>query len=274
MSNSDISVISQELIYDHGFDSDKVKFLDGDLYKITGISKKWIILTNFHGSIELNTTPQFIQGKRTLSWATPFEYSRFLFSTLSDSHNYSALLLDWATKTGINPDEHHYYRDQITFLLIPPQKEMTFLAGFAAPQNNKDERNGGGVQLRFRNIPTGTIAIQAPLQVEKSKTMEGGKESKIYDFEKTYENAMNDLESYIDNLPASSGNVVSIPHTLFAQPLKIYSTIAEDLDIEELEKSEMSYFKKILERFDISRYIADHWNISHIEEISLQNNAA
>lgn len=263
------------------------------MFKVTATTRAWLILTNFHGTAELNITNNYVRGTRTLSWANPYEYVRYLFATLSDAHNYSALLSDWGARSNIEGNkrideenkkideenkhigknllikkdkltEHADYRDQVTFMLIPPQKELTFLIGFAAPQEQRDERAGGGVQLRLKNLPAGVITIQTPLQLKQSHTMDVSKGGKGYDLDQIYETAMQALENYLDS-PAANG--ISIPNSIFTPSKKIYTSSAEVLEKEELEKDDLVYCDYILKQFDVSKYVEDKFQIQNIEEI-------
>lgn len=55
-NQAQITVLNQELTYDFGFDTDSTKFLAGDMFKVTATTRAWLILTNFHGTAELNIT--------------------------------------------------------------------------------------------------------------------------------------------------------------------------------------------------------------------------
>lgn len=265
INKSHVRVLDNELIYSHGFDKDATKFLSGDIIKVTATSKSWTTITNFHGTAELNTENTFTPGARTLSWANPFEYTRYLFTNLSDAHNYSALLLDWGIRPNIKASERHYYRDHATFMIIPPKKEITFLIGFAAPQVERDNRTGGGVQIRLKNLPAQTITVQAKLQLEQSTSMDGSKAVKIFDFEKVYNTAMQDLEDYLDS-PESNG--LTIPQSVFTQEHKVYSTASEFFNTAELTKEEIGYSSDLLKQFDVRRYVKDKFNIISMEEVT------
>ena len=119
--------------------------------------KEPLVLVNVHdGKLELYLGPQesgvFIPGKhRSLSWAVPYENARHLH-TQEDVHHASALPLDWSAGK---------HRSKVTFMVVPEGATIEYKIGSAAPQEGSRDpfRSGGGVQMRLKGVPKGTMLL-------------------------------------------------------------------------------------------------------------------
>ncbi|MBM3468691.1 MAG: hypothetical protein FJX71_04595 [Alphaproteobacteria bacterium] len=154
--------IPEYISYAYNFEADDRNFVEG-LHHIKGKTKRdATVLVNIHSGSPLNISSTYKPGMRTLSWATPYEAAlRQAMSALSHAHDQSALLTSW---TG------NKLRTFVSFVIIPKGIDMEFKIGYASPQASRrddksvtESRPGGGMQMRLKYLPAGTIVLTEPL---------------------------------------------------------------------------------------------------------------
>ncbi len=153
---SSVFFITDPINYSYGYDDDAKNFSADSLQEVKEVfTKEWLIFVNIHGSAPLNVTSIYKQDYRTLSWVTPLKWATNSINSLNAPHEKLALLKEWS---------NHKYRKYITFIFIPPHTSMSFKIGLAAPQAGvKEYRNGYGVQIRLKSLPTKSIVCTLPL---------------------------------------------------------------------------------------------------------------
>lgn len=130
--------------------------------EVTGKTVKPLLLANIHTLMPLNVTCKFDKGCRTLSWANPVAFAQ-TFGKLGSPHDQSALLRTW-TKGEL--------RDNVTFILVPSNKTLSFVIGKAeAQQDASERRDGGGIQLRLSHIPEGSIAMTTSILTPEDQAL-------------------------------------------------------------------------------------------------------
>jgi hypothetical protein len=167
-----ISVLNENIDYTYSFEADRSKF-KGFPFLAETQTTKWTVLVNFHGNMLLNTSNVFDPKKRTLSWAAPYSIASQVYQ-IGKVHSGLALPVDWSRGK---------LRKNITLIFIPPNSNISFLIGYAKEQIGADfldPRSGGGVQMRLKSLPTGTITITLPLFGATSPKSIDGNARKIY----------------------------------------------------------------------------------------------
>ncbi len=158
------------------YDLDDVNFIEDSISSFEGITKDWVVLVNIHSNMPLNLTNRYQPKMRTLSWVTPFWFAKNHFSRLGYAHDKLALPKDWSKSQ---------YRKQISFILVPPQTELSFKYGFAKEQKGYlDERLGTGLQMRLKYLPKGSVVLTGPLLQESQIHL--SKEEKRVDIRKNF----------------------------------------------------------------------------------------
>lgn len=101
-----VSVLNNAIYYDFqgAFGKDRSKYMEG-VQEVSGRTRGWLVLVNFHGPMALNLTNNFDPSKRTLQWANPYEFALDQFHSIEDVHNLSALLLDWSSEKSSEIDD-------------------------------------------------------------------------------------------------------------------------------------------------------------------------
>lgn len=203
-SKIEVKTLPQEINYAYGYENDRVNF-EGNYLEARGETKDWFVLVNVHSKMDLNLTNQFDPNKRTLKWATPYENANHTMYKLGDPHSQSALLRDW---TGGK------FRGEVSFILIPPHKMVEYTIGYAKPQEGGkfNSESGYGLQLRFKNLPEGTIVLDTPLITERQHGK--AKAQKTFSLKKLLSSA---IESYnaqykANPIPESLSDPKSYPY--------------------------------------------------------------
>jgi|GEM_PF-1811423 len=155
-----VNVMPQEINYAYGFEADKANFVPGEFKQTQGITKDWFVLVNVHTDMPLNVTNVFDRDKRTLKWGSPFENARVNFFKIGDPHQQSALVRDWTQGK---------HRRNVSFVFIPPNTQVEYIIGYASPQEGAEFRDqaGGGMQMRLKSLPAGTIVLDSKLVGEQ-----------------------------------------------------------------------------------------------------------
>lgn len=154
-------IIKEQISYSYNYDADDKNFLPGLLSEKGKTIRDYTVFINIHNGSLLNLSSKYVRGTRTLSWATPYEAAlRQAMSAIKHPHEQSALLTAWTNKQ---------LRTYISFVIIPKGTEMEFKIGYASPQRSSEEgyaqefREGGGMQLRLKYLPAGTIVLTESL---------------------------------------------------------------------------------------------------------------
>ncbi len=135
------------------------------------IGNNWFVLFQAHTEQPLNLTNKYDRTMRTIKWGTPYDNAVIAIQNGKSAHDKLALLRSW-------------YMEKVrkfgTFICIPPRSKVRFWSGYAAPMKLsvkepeseatiiKEERPGGGLQVRFYSIPKGAICLTIGMFDEKS----------------------------------------------------------------------------------------------------------
>lgn len=182
-------IMPNEVNYSYNFDADSRNFYPGHMvYKLK--TNSWLVLVNVHGPAELNLSSSYQPGMRTLSWAIPYQLALGLES-INRPHDDLALPTEWSGER---------LRKYVSFMIIPPGKQIIVKAGFATPQTGKllegrltEERPGGGLQFRMKNIPEGTIVLRQNILTTREGMSYGGKGEAKIDLHKAFLNALKEF---------------------------------------------------------------------------------
>lgn len=194
-----VLVMENQVDLTRNYDADDANFMPG-LIAFKGTTKrKYSVFVNIHGGGELQTGA-WIPGKtkRSLTWLVPYEQALIqAMSHTQHAHQQSALLTSWSG---------HTVRNFVSFVIIPQDTLMEFKIGYASPQASKkakEVRPGGGMQIRLKYVPKGTIVLTEQLTAgDQSKTYEKGTGKKG---KQTF-NLPNLLKSAIENYNSTSTN--------------------------------------------------------------------
>ena len=180
LAKDNVSLLKEPIDYSFNFDHDKINFEDG--FQQTKVTvKNWLVLVNFHDDKPLNTSTTYVPRKRTLSWAVPYAIASQIYQ-LERVHSGLALPMDWSTKQKVKTNSRRSLtgpnkpiagstrpRSKVTFIFIPPS-QLEFIGGYATGKiadkhgnPYRDPRYGGGVQLRLKGLPAGTVAVTLSL---------------------------------------------------------------------------------------------------------------
>jgi hypothetical protein len=160
-----VAKIHDEVKYSYNFDHDSVNFT-GTHYGYKAVTDKWLVLVNFHGEAELNTSNTYDPNKRTLQWGAPYSYAAKHIHDFTAIHEKLALLKAWSQGKA---------REFVTFVLVPPRSEIFFkfgIAGTQIDQTTQERQEGGGKQLRLLNVPIGTICISLKINPTAAGTFD------------------------------------------------------------------------------------------------------
>jgi len=168
--------VESPIIYDWGYTQSSNDFV-GLNVDFTAETTGYVVLVNFHASAPLNLRASFHPEKRTLQWATTFDFAFFHpLDTWKSVHEALALPRHWS-----NDD----YRKNATFMIIPPKTMMRFKIGYSKPQQSdenpdfgkdkhlpstvekykKEEKTQGhGLQIRLHDIPKNVFLVTIPLK--------------------------------------------------------------------------------------------------------------
>ena len=155
--------IKEEISHARSFKEDDKNFMKGLLFVKGKTIRPYTVFINIHDGSFAQTTPVWTSKvKRTFQWEVPYEQAlRQAMSALHHSHEQSALLISWTGRKT---------RQYISFVIIPKNTQMEFKIGYAAPQSGVAQtysnlstetefRPGGGMQIRLKYLPKGTIIL-------------------------------------------------------------------------------------------------------------------
>jgi hypothetical protein len=172
-----INVLEIPLDYSWGWNDADTSFTDDSPETFTGAAQDWVVLVNTHTTAPLfygeAISGQWNKTFRSLMWAAPYQVAAPCMKSIENVHQSLALPLTWS-------DEKH--RGFVTFILIPPDSIITYKIGNAKEQKDiktGEERWGGGIQMRLKGLPAGTILLTEPLFNENKPQAEGKGRKKI-----------------------------------------------------------------------------------------------
>lgn len=160
-------VLEKPILYHHRYKESVESFLEGYEEFVDFELQEDLFLVNIHHKdVPLNTEDRYIPGMRTLQWMIPYDYAVAYLNKLHLIHDHLALPVDWSRWD---------YRSAVSFLIIPAGRKISFLRGYAKPQKGggiRDPRDGGGEQMRLKEIPQGTIILEKSLVSKENKQRE------------------------------------------------------------------------------------------------------